>query len=501
MVAAFLRLPFRPSPFRREAFHSLTSSPRAHRTSTARSDETDTEFIDASMLRRGDSKYTAEEGIVARSLQAQGRANPKLAKTLFPSSSPNRPEASQDGNIKDAFQKGLSAKSSSHPPSGARSTTGGSNAPKPTNPLAHSSGNAAPSAGPRFQSICASADPFKDEVHGKAWNSENYPTIEDDLAWLEENDDDLGLDIDPAPVHSIPAAQKPSSPSLPPAPAAEKHDNIESSQGTPIPWSSSPPHHMRPPSVTRVDSGASMTSSHSLKRKSIDDIPVDSAPKRRSLPFPSKAKQEPEVITIDDDEAQNTKATTAAKARRYDPLEVTADAIKEQRKSHKLQRTQSGAPEPGKPPSKATDHSLADIQDITTSSPPKAIEPIFLSTEQKHVLDLVTKKGQSVFFTGAAGTGKSVLMRAIITDLKKKWAKQPERLAVTASTGLAACNIGGITLHSFAGRCPCAPSTPGSPSIFAHIVLTSLQVLVSGRRTFQPLLRKSGATPRRSNAG
>jgi ATP-dependent DNA helicase PIF1 len=44
-----------------------------------------------------------------------------------------------------------------------------------------------------------------------------------------------------------------------------------------------------------------------------------------------------------------------------------------------------------------------------------------------------------------------VLMRAIISELRKKWARDPERLSVTASTGLAACNIGGMTLHSFAG--------------------------------------------------
>jgi ATP-dependent DNA helicase PIF1 len=48
------------------------------------------------------------------------------------------------------------------------------------------------------------------------------------------------------------------------------------------------------------------------------------------------------------------------------------------------------------------------------------------------------------------GTGKSVLLREIIKSLKKAYAKNPEAVAVTASTGLAACNVGGITLHSFA---------------------------------------------------
>jgi ATP-dependent DNA helicase PIF1 len=43
-----------------------------------------------------------------------------------------------------------------------------------------------------------------------------------------------------------------------------------------------------------------------------------------------------------------------------------------------------------------------------------------------------------------------VLLREIITGLKKLHFKNPECVAVTASTGLAACNVGGITLHSFA---------------------------------------------------
>ena len=79
------------------------------------------------------------------------------------------------------------------------------------------------------------------------------------------------------------------------------------------------------------------------------------------------------------------------------------------------------------------------------------ITPISLSEEQRRVLDLVVNKNKSVFFTGSAGTGKSVLMRSIIAELRKKHMSSPERVAVTASTGLAACNIGGVTLHSFGG--------------------------------------------------
>ncbi|KAI0803018.1 hypothetical protein BC629DRAFT_89830 [Irpex lacteus] len=69
-----------------------------------------------------------------------------------------------------------------------------------------------------------------------------------------------------------------------------------------------------------------------------------------------------------------------------------------------------------------------------------------LSAEQQHVLDLVQSR-KSVFFTGSAGTGKSVLLREII-----KWYEAKHiNFAVTASTGIAAVNIGGCTLHSWAG--------------------------------------------------
>lgn len=41
------------------------------------------------------------------------------------------------------------------------------------------------------------------------------------------------------------------------------------------------------------------------------------------------------------------------------------------------------------------------------------------------------------------GTGKSLLLKAIIAALKKKYVSKPELVSVTASTGMAASNIGG----------------------------------------------------------
>jgi len=70
-----------------------------------------------------------------------------------------------------------------------------------------------------------------------------------------------------------------------------------------------------------------------------------------------------------------------------------------------------------------------------------------LSLEQKRAAEQVFDDG-NLFITGAAGTGKSFLLRYIIQELKKR---HPSKVAVTAPTGIAAMNIGGQTIHSFAG--------------------------------------------------
>lgn len=67
-----------------------------------------------------------------------------------------------------------------------------------------------------------------------------------------------------------------------------------------------------------------------------------------------------------------------------------------------------------------------------------------LTEEQSKILSAVLN-GKNVFFTGSAGTGKSFLLKKIIAALP------PDETIATASTGVAACHIGGVTLHQFAG--------------------------------------------------
>ncbi|SJL06236.1 uncharacterized protein ARMOST_09572 [Armillaria ostoyae] len=82
------------------------------------------------------------------------------------------------------------------------------------------------------------------------------------------------------------------------------------------------------------------------------------------------------------------------------------------------------------------------------------ITRVALSSEQTDVLNMVVREGKSIFFTGATGTGKSLLLKAIIQALKSKYSKEPMAIGVTASTGMAASNIGGHTIHSWGGINP-----------------------------------------------
>ncbi|XP_034950942.1 ATP-dependent DNA helicase PIF1 [Chelonus insularis] len=84
-------------------------------------------------------------------------------------------------------------------------------------------------------------------------------------------------------------------------------------------------------------------------------------------------------------------------------------------------------------------HKVSAAKKLYTSS-----TTVKLTEEQNEVLEAVLR-GKNIFFTGSAGTGKSYLLRRIIGELP------PDVTTITASTGVAACHIGGITLHQFAG--------------------------------------------------
>lgn len=383
-----------------------------------------------------------------------------LAKQLFPSSSPS---AAQNGNIMSQFQRTSQQASSaavSARTAGNPSTT--TNQPRPppgrtasVTHFASSSRSALDSIpqpnGKSFASLYSRSDSFRDEPDtavGNDTQNKAKPAVyfaEDDFS-----DDDL-LDLDfeaPAALPPLPKPQVKEETKAPRPQVTEPESGIPSTQH--VPWSSSPASHFVHPKLSRENSNRTASTETSLKRESPDQLDslLPPQPKKRRLPKSWKVEEEEDVIKLDEEDEPEVSmwapgGVTPAPKKKKETWNMTASALKEQKKQLKIQAKKSADDE----------WSMDEIRkEVMQSNMPKVkATAIALTKEQKHVQNLVVNKGQSVFFTGPAGTGKSVLMRSIITELKKKWARDPERLAVTASTGLAACNIGGQTLHSFSG--------------------------------------------------
>lgn len=75
-----------------------------------------------------------------------------------------------------------------------------------------------------------------------------------------------------------------------------------------------------------------------------------------------------------------------------------------------------------------------------------SIEEIKLTKDQIYAFEKM-KNGSNLFITGAAGTGKSTL----INEFRKYTRKKGSIIALTSTTGISALNIGGKTIHSWAG--------------------------------------------------
>ena len=71
-----------------------------------------------------------------------------------------------------------------------------------------------------------------------------------------------------------------------------------------------------------------------------------------------------------------------------------------------------------------------------------------LTPSQRRIAQDVLVSRKNIFLTGPAGTGKSFLFRYIKQQLQQIF---PGGVAVTAPTGVAAVNVGGQTIHSWAG--------------------------------------------------
>lgn len=64
-----------------------------------------------------------------------------------------------------------------------------------------------------------------------------------------------------------------------------------------------------------------------------------------------------------------------------------------------------------------------------------------ITDEMKKAIELIETTNESVYITGKAGTGKTTFLKWLVANCNKKF-------VVAASTGIAAINAGGVTLHS-----------------------------------------------------
>lgn len=86
-------------------------------------------------------------------------------------------------------------------------------------------------------------------------------------------------------------------------------------------------------------------------------------------------------------------------------------------------------------------------------------EPVFNldldNPEFQQAFQLLKETSANVFLTGKAGTGKSTFLKYLCSHIRKNY-------VVLAPTGVAAINVGGVTLHSFF-QIPLRPVPPDDP--------------------------------------
>jgi ATP-dependent DNA helicase PIF1 len=311
-------------------------------------------------------------------------------------------------------------------------------------------------------------DGFDEPLYPHIGSQENSHLIQESFSkysnttgedvYFDENDFDSDIDLD---VEDPSMKGTVKYPDLPPPPPPSRTYMGQSEPGsTPadeqLPWSSSPlEHFVKPPSLRQFayqGSHGTVSSRTPLateqprpsKRGTLPWLEEKHAHEENDMNEEASVKATPKYKRAKMDAAQSFFTPLPKNSQKASfPWNTTASAIKEQQKQLRQANKKIAV--------KNHDATEEDIQAAIVNKKKKQFHKVFLSEEQQHVLNLVIEQKKSVFFTGSAGTGKSVLLREIIAGLRSKFKREPDRIAVTASTGLAACNVGGVTLHSFAG--------------------------------------------------
>ena len=385
------------------------------------------------------------------------RKAPTLSQQLFPSSSPTAGHDKSQGTLPQYLPRNKILKPSAsilHNTPRLERGLGQANPLKRTAAQAHGMGSSWSSTG-----AVKSKENVVDLTQSTYDDGGRVGKLHETVYFDENdfvNDADLDLDGEDSAVKDPLPAYKAGTLQAPPS-------------SIPIPWSSSPLQHKAGPinstsAQQPVSISIELPTGHRPEGL-VSDSCTARPSKRRTLPWLDLSEQQekeetqkmppPHVQQIIDRQGKaRQSAGVGSEGDSFTPLQSdkskspypwnqTASAIKEEQRklrqaNKKLVRSHDND----------GSSAAAKIREVVERN---RVARVFLSDEQKKVLNLVAEDRKSVFFTGSAGTGKSVLLREVIKVLRDKYRREPDRIAVTASTGLAACNVGGVTLHSFSG--------------------------------------------------
>ena len=146
------------------------------------------------------------------------------------------------------------------------------------------------------------------------------------------------------------------------------------------------------------------------------------------------------------DSISSSSATMDISSYQTDPTVLAAlMALKKQEVlALKRKRVEQSPPPPPKRQERENSY-ISISSDEDEPAAPVDSSPV-LCQEQQELVDIILD-GRNVFFTGSAGCGKSTALKTAIGQLQDAG----RNVVVCAPTGIAALNVGGMTLHSYMG--------------------------------------------------
>jgi energy-coupling factor transporter ATP-binding protein EcfA2 len=129
-------------------------------------------------------------------------------------------------------------------------------------------------------------------------------------------------------------------------------------------------------------------------------------------------------------------------------------------------------------------------------------QEIEINDEFKGTLNLLENSGKCIFVTGKAGTGKSTLLKYFVKKTKKK-------IVLLAPTGVAALNVGGVTIHSFF-KFPPRPITDADIRQYSDEIYKQIEIILIDEVSMvradmldaiDKFLRKNGKSPHKPFGG